>query len=77
MFISDPVMISMVGAVATVLVSIVNAVLAFSSHERGKRNENNLSALKEQTNGIQERLVKVTGESEFARGVKSETDKDK
>ncbi len=72
---SDTVVISLIGSIATVVVSLINAVLAFSGHERGKRNEQNLTALKDQTNGIQEKLVRVTGEAEFARGVKSETDK--
>jgi hypothetical protein len=46
-------------------------------HERGKRNEQNISDLKEQTNGIQAKLVKVTGEAEFAKGVKSEVDRER
>jgi hypothetical protein len=70
-------MISMVGAVATVIVSLINAVFLFMGHERGKRNEQNISDLKEQTNGIQAKLVKVTGEAEFAKGVKSEVDRER
>ncbi len=73
---SDTVVISLIGSAATVVVSLINAGLALMSHERGKRNEQSLTSLKEQTNGIQEKLVKVTGEAEFARGVKSETDKE-
>ncbi len=72
---SDTVVISLVGSIATVIVSLINAGLALLSHERGKRNEQSLSTLKEQTNGIQDKLIKVTGEAEFAKGVKSEVDK--
>ena len=74
---SDTVVISLIGSAATVLVSLVNAALAILNHDRGKRNEQTLTTLKEQTNGIQEKLVKVTGEAEFARGVKSESDREK
>jgi hypothetical protein len=74
---SDPVVISMIGAGATVLISIINAAFLFMGHGRGKRNEKNISDLKEQTNGIQEKLVKVTGEAEYAKGVKSEVDREK
>jgi len=73
---SDTVVISLIGSAATVLVSLVNAGLAILNHDRGKRNEQTLTTLKEQTNGIQEKLIRVTGEAEFARGVKSEVDKE-
>ncbi len=74
---SDTVVISLIGSAATVIVSLINAALAFSGHERGKRNEQSLDVLKQQTNGIQDKLVKVTGEAEFARGVKAEADREK
>ena len=72
---SDTVVISLIGSAATVVVSLINAGLALLSHERGKRNEQSLSALKDQTNGIQEKLVEASGKLEFARGVKQETDR--
>jgi hypothetical protein len=74
---SDAVTISLIGAMATVVVSVVNMILAISTRDRGKRNEEHLVALKNQTDGISDQLVKVTGEAEFAKGVKSETDKAK
>ncbi len=74
---SDTVTISLIGAASTVVISLVNAGLALMSHDRGKRNEQTLVDLKQQTNGIQEKLVKVTGEAEFAKGVQSEKDKPK
>jgi meiotically up-regulated gene 157 (Mug157) protein len=66
----------LVGAVATVLVSIVNAAFAYVTNQRGKRNEDHLVATKEavetlkiQTNGISEKLLQVTGDAERAKGV--------
>ncbi len=73
---SDPIAISLIGALSTVVISLINAGFALLGHARGKRNEQNLSALKEQTNGIQEKLIRVTGEAEYAKGVKSEVDKE-
>jgi len=78
---TDTVVISLVGAAATVAVAIVNAVFAFLGNRRGKRNErhivqakDSIKALEVQTNGMQERLLKVTGESEHAKGVKQAED---
>src|ERR1035441_1337785 len=72
---TDSVTISLVGAGATVLVSIINAVFAFLGNRRSKRNEGHLVATKEavqtlqiQTDGMQENLLRVTGESERAKG---------
>ena len=73
---TDSVTISLVGAGSTVLVSIINAVFAFLGNRRSKRNEGHLVATKEavetlkvQTDGIQDHLLRVTGESERAKGV--------
>ncbi len=81
---TESVTISLIGAVATVAVSVINAVIAFGARRRGKRNETHLAetkravqSLAEQTNGMQEQLLKVTGESEFAKGVKAESDREK
>lgn len=75
LILTDSVTISLVGAAATVLVSIINAVFSFLGNQRGKRNEDHLVATKEavqtlqvQTNGMQENLLRVTGESERAKG---------
>ncbi len=73
---TDTVTISLIGAASTVIISLVNAGLALLNHDRGVRNERTLVDLKQQTNGIQEKLVTVTGEKEFARGVQSEKDKE-
>jgi len=72
---TDTVLISLVGAAATVVVSMVNAGFAFLSNRRGKRNEEHLvetkqavMAVQNQTNGMSESLAKVTGQKEYARG---------
>jgi hypothetical protein len=72
---SDGVTISIIGAMTTVVVSVINLVLAISSGKRGQRNEDHLVELKNQTNGLQEKLIQAVGTAEYAKGVKSETDK--
>jgi 3'-phosphoadenosine 5'-phosphosulfate (PAPS) 3'-phosphatase len=78
---TDSVVISLVGAAATVLVAVVNAVFAYLGARRGKRTErhvaeakNSLETLKQQTNGMQERLLEVTAKAEHAKGVKQAED---
>jgi hypothetical protein len=58
------------------MVSAVNAAFAWSSNTRSRRNEQHLldtradvTKLVTQTNGITASLLKVTGESEHAKGV--------
>lgn len=72
---SDSVTISLIGAMTTVIVSVVNVMLAIANNSRGKRNEEHLVEIKTQANGLQEKLVQAVGAAEFAKGVKSETDK--
>ena len=76
MAISDNVAIATIGAVATVMVSAVNAAFAWSSNIRSKRNEQHLidaktdvSKLVTQTDGITSSLIRLTGEAEHAKGV--------
>lgn len=67
---TDAVIISLIGAAATVSVSVVNAIQGYMSGRRGKRNEEHLQALREQTDGIQDQLIQATKESSFAKGLK-------
>ena len=76
MIVSDNVIIASIGAIATVLVSAVNAAFAWNSNTRSKRNEQHLLDTKAdvvrlitQTDGITEKLCKVTGEAEHAKGM--------
>ncbi len=78
---TEQVTISLIGACVTVVVSTINALLTLGVRRRGKRNEKSLTetkhavqAIKDQTDGINDKLVKVTGESEFARGLKQGED---
>ena len=78
---TDSVTISMVGAVATVAVALLNAVFAFLSARQGKRNEQHivqakdaLQTLEVRTNGMQEKLLLVTAQAEHAKGVKQAED---
>ena len=74
--VSDNVAIATIGAVATVMVSAVNAAFAWSSNTRSRRNEQHLLDTKadvvklvSQTDGITASLVRITGEAEHAKGV--------
>ena len=76
MIVSDNVIIASIGAFATVLVSAVNAAFAWNANVRAKRNEQHLLDTKAdvvklifQTDGMTEKLCKITGESEHAKGV--------
>jgi hypothetical protein len=74
---TDTVTISLVGALTTVIISIINAFIALRSAERGRVIHNNVietkvavAELKEQTDGLATALVKVTGQAEHAKGLK-------
>jgi hypothetical protein len=74
--VSDNVLIATIGAIATVMVSCVNAAFAWNANTRAKRNEQHLLDTKAdvvklvvQTDGMSERLCKITGESEHAKGM--------
>lgn len=76
MVVSDNVIIATIGAMATVLVSGVNAAFAWNANTRAKRNEQHLLDTRAdvvklifQTDGMTEKLCKITGESEHAKGV--------
>jgi hypothetical protein len=62
---SDAVAISLISAIGSVMAAgmgVFSTVLA-------RRNEHNIRRLEENTNSIKDALVKVTGESEHAKGV--------
>ncbi len=74
---TENVTISLIGAATTVVLSVINLSFAMKSNRRGQRNEYHLVETKAsvkqlagQTNGIQAELLKVTGEAEFAKGLK-------
>jgi hypothetical protein len=70
---SDLIAIALIAAVP----SSVSAVLSFLNNTLARRNERHISetrqamqTLEKQTNSIKDALVKVTGEAEFAKGLK-------
>ncbi len=74
---TDTVMISLIGAGATVALATVNGIFAIIGNARGARNEQHLVETKEavmkvqtQTDGLQDKLMKAVGETEHAKGVK-------
>lgn len=76
MTLSDNVIIAGIGAIATILVSTINVVFSVIGSNRSKRNEQHLVDNKEQlktlvtqTDGLTKELVRVTGQSERAKGV--------
>ena len=75
LLITDTVLISLIGACATVALAAVNGVFAVISNARGIRNEEHLMETKKavlqvqtQTDGLSKDLAKVTGQKEYARG---------
>lgn len=74
---TDPVQMVLIGAVASVLPSII----ALINNSLARRNAVHLASITKQmgeleknTNSMKDALVKVTGEKAFAEGVKSATD---
>ena len=72
---TDTVLISLVGASATVLVSVVNATYALIGNARGIRNEGHLvenkaaiAAIRVQTDGMTDRIATLAGEKGVLEG---------
>lgn len=75
MVLTDTVIISLVGAAATVIVSMVNAGFAWLGNARAKRNEGHLVETKEavamiqtQTNGMSDKIATLAGEKGVLEG---------
>jgi hypothetical protein len=73
---TSPELIAVIGATATVVVSMVNGFTTILTSARAKRNETHIMETKEaviairaNTDGINDRLIRVTGEAERAKGV--------
>ena len=59
-----------VGLALTGMSSAFNVYLTWHNGQRAKKIANVVYGIQQQTNGINDRLVKVTAEAEFAKGVK-------
>ncbi len=69
--------IALIGSLTTVVLATINGFFAYAANSRSKRNEghivetrNAVTDIKRQTDGINDQLLKVTGEAEFAKGLK-------
>ena len=58
-----------VAPIMTALALLINAVITMMSYLRSRQNGVLLTAVKAQTDGINSRLVTVTGEAEHAKGM--------
>ena len=70
---SDPVSIALIGMIGTFLTALLGLFTAYLGRQNSKSIESQngtISALEKNTNSIKDALVKVTGEREFARGLK-------
>lgn len=72
---TDTVLISLVGAAATVSLAIVNGVFAMMANTRSKRNEGHLveakadmAAIRVQTDGMTEHIVRLAAEKGVLEG---------
>ena len=82
MLVTDTVLISLIGACATVALAGVNGVFAIIANNRSKRNETQLGLnsdhlvetkaavlqVQTQTDGMSKDLAKATGQREYTRG---------
>jgi len=67
---TDAVTIAIISAVG----SFAAAALSLANNIVGRRNTRNIATLEKNTNSIKDALVKVTGESEYAKGLKAGED---
>lgn len=77
---SDLVQVALISATPGILgliVGLINNILQRRFEVRNHLARESIKVLEYQTNGMQDKLLKLTGESEFAKGVKQETDKEK
>jgi hypothetical protein len=82
---SDPVQLALIAGI----VSLIPSILSVFNNILGRRNEkhlvemkeavadvkNNVQTIEKATNSMKDELVKVTGEAEYAKGVKAEKEK--
>ena len=71
---SDPVALALVAIIPTVVTAIfgfLNNAIARRAEERSVKNEGNLQQMVKHTDGMKDALVKLTGESEYAKGLKA------
>jgi hypothetical protein len=52
------------------IAQIITSLVLVATFVQSYRNGQKLNAVKEQTNGLSSHLVKLTGEAEFAKGLK-------
>jgi hypothetical protein len=81
---SDPVSIALIGMIGTFLTALLGLFTAYLGRQNSKSivatqasveaQHGTISALEKNTNSIKDALVKVTGEREFARGLKLGSD---
>lgn len=78
---TDPVMIALIGAASSCALAAIAAGVSIATLLIGRRNEAHIAAAKQaivtlehNTNSIKDALVKVTGEAEFAKGLKIGTE---
>lgn len=64
-------MIALIGGVVSVLLGVVTAVATILNTIVVRRTEKQVEMLEKNTNSIKDALVQVTGEAEFAKGLKT------
>ena len=70
---TDSVIVSLVaaaGSIATAVISTISAAILMHNSKRLEETKIMILTLKQQTDGIQDKLLDVVGVSEFARGEK-------
>lgn len=62
--------IAAIGSVLSAALGVLNTYMAHSREQKNAATRTQVDQLEKNTNGINAALLKVTGESEFAKGVK-------
>ena len=71
---TDPVALALIGMIGSVALGIVNLVGTLLTRRDVSSAKKAIVTLERNTNSIKDALVKVTGESEFAKGLKQGED---
>ncbi len=66
--------VTMCGAIAAPLIGVANGMLSHVREQRNAASREKVEQLEKNTNGINKALLKVTGDAEFAKGVKQGED---
>lgn len=74
---TDNVTIAIIGSVATTVVGLFNAYVILKTHTQSKANGHGINIVKEQTNGLQQKLMAAEKGLSYQEGMAGQRKEDK